>query len=69
MTAHESVGELRSAAHVSVRLGVSKRTVERLFATGAIRTTKVGRQNRTTDRWVDEYLERNASGGRGRRSA
>lgn len=62
-----ALGAARSAEDAATRLGVSRRTVERLFTSGAIRTTKVGRQNRTTDQWIDEYLERRASGGRGRR--
>lgn len=63
MTAPEP---LRTPADVAGRLAVNLRTAQRLMSSGQIRTIRVGAQLRTTDAWVGEYLERNASGGRGR---
>lgn len=63
MTAPE---QYRPPAYVGERLAVHLRTAQRLMSSGQIRTVRVGTQLRTTDRWIDEYVERNASGGRGR---
>jgi excisionase family DNA binding protein len=60
---------LRTPDEVAARLVVNRRTAQRLMSSGAIRTTRVGVQLRTTDQWVDEYLKRNTSGGRGRHVA
>jgi len=50
------VAELYTFDEVADKLRISRRTVERLAASGRIRVTKIGRRSLVTDRELDAYL-------------
>jgi hypothetical protein len=64
------VGELHNIAWLADRLQVSTRQAKRLIASGDVQSVKVGARGvRTTEDWVQDYLRRRVSGGRGRKTA
>jgi predicted site-specific integrase-resolvase len=70
MTARGPVGELHTIAWLADRLQVSTRQAKRLIASGDVQSVKVGARGvRTTEEWVQDYLRRRVSGGRGRKTA
>jgi excisionase family DNA binding protein len=52
------MSELLTIPEVADRLRVSRRTVERLIATGRLRAIAVGRRRLVTDRELEMYIAR-----------
>ncbi|MBG0854618.1 excisionase family DNA-binding protein [Streptomyces spinoverrucosus] len=65
MTATVITRKWHTTAEVAAMLGFGLSKTKMLVLTGEIRSVKIGRNRRILPEWVDEYVQRVASGSEG----